>query len=135
MCTTRRVQEFISKWRTGLSKLQSAHFVFNIKICVSYFVRGLPSIPAFNTLRADLPRRINAIVDDQNFGTFIGLTEDVLQLDTIFRPTTQSQTVRASRALPALPSFTPAVPVVPPPELPRLPKKEMFCNNCKSCGL
>ena len=54
-CTTGRVQEFVSKWRTGLSKLQLAHFVFNIKLCISYFVRGLPNIPAFNTLRADTP--------------------------------------------------------------------------------
>ena len=132
-CTTGRVQEFVSKWRTGLSKLQSAHFVFNIKICVSYFVRGLPSIPAFNTLRADLPRRISAIVDDQDYGSFISLTEDVLQLDTIFRPTVQSQTIRAPRAFPTIPAT--AAPVVPITDTSRLPKKEQTCNNCKSRGL
>ena len=37
-CTAGRVQEFVSRWRTGLSKLQSAHFVFSIKICISLFV-------------------------------------------------------------------------------------------------
>ena len=140
-CTTGRVPEFVSKWRIGLSKLQSAHFVFNIKICVSYFIRGLPPIPAFNSLRADLPRRIAAIHNDQDFGAFISLTETVLELDTIFRPTTQSQSARTTR--PSLPSHpAPSAPVQPQVTLPtpapdpsRPLSKEQTCNNCKSRGL
>ena len=89
VCSSGRIQDYVSKWRTGLSKLQSAHFVFSIKICVALFVRGLPSIPAFNTLRADLPRRIAAIAGDHDFGAFIDLTDTVLELDTIFRPSVQ----------------------------------------------
>jgi hypothetical protein len=56
-CVAGRVPDFVSKWRVGLAKLQSAQFAFNIKICISLFVRGLPPVPAFNSLRADLPRR------------------------------------------------------------------------------
>ena len=67
--------------------------MFNIKICVSHFVRGLPPIPAFNTLRADLPRRIAAITNDQDFGAFINLMDMVLELDVIFKPNTQPNSV------------------------------------------
>jgi Pol polyprotein, beta-barrel domain/GAG-pre-integrase domain len=140
-CAAGRVQEFVSKWRTGLSKLQSAHFVFSIRICVSLFVRGLPSVPAFNTLRADLPRRIAAITNDQDYGAFISMTETVLELDTIFRPS--SQLNRPSRGTPIAPGSlaTPAIvapspPVTNPPDPPsRVSRPALLCNNCKSRGL
>ena len=136
-----RILDFVTKWRTGLSKLQSAHFMFNIKICVSLFVRGLPSIPAFNSLRADLPRRIAAIVSDQDFGAFLTMTDEVLELDTIFRPTALVQATRPPRpplipvpipSVPSLPTISPSA--VPDPSS-RTPKKELSCGNCKSRGL
>ena len=142
-CTTGRVQEFVSKWRTGLARLQSAHFVFNIKLCIGYFVRGLPPIPAFNTLRADLPDRIAGIAYEQDYGAFISLTERVLELDTIFRSALPSQVPRSSRVVP-----TPAVPPVasslptplpsapdPPSRTTKPPQSVLTCNNCKSRGL
>ena len=137
-CTSGRVPDFVSKWRIGLAKLQSARFAFNIRICISLFVRGLPPIPAFNTLRADLPWRIAAIVDDTDYGAFISLTETVLELDTIFRPSSQLQPTRPPRSSPAaLP--TAAVASVPSSTTPdpssRAPKKDLSCNNCKSRGL
>ena len=48
-------------------------------MCISLFVRGLPAIPAFNTLHADLPHRIAAIDDVYDYGAFIAVTESVLQ--------------------------------------------------------
>ena len=57
-CVASCVPDFVSKWRVGLSKLQSARLGYNIKICISLFVRCLPPVPAFNTLRADLPHCI-----------------------------------------------------------------------------
>jgi hypothetical protein len=99
-CATGRVHEFVSRWRTGLSKLQSANYSFNIKISISLFVRGLPSIPAFNSLRADHPRRIAAILNDKDLGAFVDMTETVLELDTIFRFTIQLQAPRQPRVLP-----------------------------------
>lgn len=136
VCSPGRISEFVSKWRTGLSTLQSARFVFSIKICIAIFVRGLPPVPAFNSLRADLPRRIAAIAGDYDFGAFVDLTESVLELDTIFRPNIQPQAPRPPRA--PVSSVTPVPPIPPvPTTLPesssRTSKKE--CNNCKSRGL
>ena len=136
-CTAGRVQEYVSKWRVGLSKLQSARFSFNIKICVSLFVRGLPPIPAFNTLRADLSRRIAAITNDQDFGAFISLTDTVLELDVVFKPATQSNGIRAPRQPPALPPATSPLSTssLTAPDPSSIPKKEQTCSNCKSRGL
>ena len=139
-CSTGRVQEFVSKWRTGLSKLQSAHFIFNIKICVSFFVRGLPPVPAFNSLCADLPRRISTIASEPDFGAFIELTETVLELDTIFRPSAQAQMTRPPRAPPAAIASAPSFPIPSsnppdPPSSASTRKDERTCNNCKLRGL
>ena len=139
ICTPSCVQVYVSKWRTGLSKLQSANFVFSIKICVNLFVCGLPPIPAFNTLRADLPRRIAAITGEREFGAFIELTETVLELDTIFRPSIYSQATRPPHA-PAVVTATSAPPLPPLPPVPpdppsRASRKEQTCGNCKSRGL
>ena len=138
-CTSGRVPDFVSRWRIGLARLQSARFAFNIRICISLFVRGLPPIPAFNTLRADLPRRIAAIDDDTDFGAFISLTETVLELDTIFRPSSTLQPTRPPRPPPATLPAAAAVATVPSSSTPdppsRVSKKETSCNNCKSRGL
>ena len=108
-------------------KLQSARFAFNVKICVSLFVHGLPSIPAFNTLCADLPHRIAAICDEHDYGAFIGLTDTVLELDTIFHLTSLPQSSCPSHLPPALPSSVP--PVAPPPSIPidppHVPKRDL----------
>ena len=117
-------------------KLQSARFLYNVKICISLFVRALPSVPAFNSLRADLPRRIAAIDDVHDYGAFITLTDSVLELDTIFRSSSRSLSPRPPRPSPASSLPTPAVaphssvPAVLPS---RTQKRE--CSNCKSRGL
>ena len=80
---------------------------------VSSFEVYLPS-PLLNSLHADLPRRINAIENDHDFGAFINLTETILELDTIFRPPTLSQPARAPRA--PQPPLSSAL-VVPPSPL------------------
>ena len=138
VCTTGRVPDFVSKWRVGLAKLQSARFTFNIKICISLFVRGLPPVPAFNSLRADLPRRIASIDQDNDYGAFVDLTETVLELDTIFRSSSHSQPARPSRPppvpLPVAPGPAPAS-LPTPPDPSRIPKKELTCSNCKSRSL
>ena len=116
---------------------ESAHFAYNVKICISLFVCGLPAIPAFNTLRADLPHHIAAISDDHDYSTFIGLTDTVLELNTIFRPTSLSQSSCPSRLPPAVPPSAP--PTAPTSSLPTnppcVPKQELSCGNCKSRGL
>ena len=136
-CVAGRVPDFVSKWRVGLSKLQSARFGFNIKICVTLFVRGLPPIPAFNSLRADLPRRIAAITEDTDYAAFVDLTDTVLELDTIFWSSSQPQASHPPRVptatVPSLPAVPTASPAVPDPS--NVPKKDQSCGNCKSRGL
>ena len=137
VCTAGRVPDFVSKWRIGLAKLQSARFVFSVKICISLFVRGLPPVPAFNSLRADLPRRIAAIIQDDDYGAFIDVTETVLELDTIFRPTPLSQPARPARPPPVPIPPAPTLSSAPPPAVDssRVSKKDLSCGNCKSRGL
>ena len=62
VCVAGRVPDYVSKWRVGLSKLQSARFAFGVKVCINAFFRGLPFVPAFNVIRSELPCRIEDIV-------------------------------------------------------------------------
>src|ERR1700678_3620282 len=50
VCTAGRVQEYVSKWRVGVARLNSARFPMNVKLLILNFVRGLPMAPAFNTI-------------------------------------------------------------------------------------
>ena len=115
-CTSGRVSDYVTKWRTGLSRLQSARFVFNVKICISLFVRGLPLISAFTIIRATLPDRL-ASASEFDLGPFITLTENVLELNTIFRSASQSQGPRSGR-LPSQVTTTPSTAPAPPTALP-----------------
>jgi hypothetical protein len=83
ICQPGRVQEYVSKWQMGISRLQSSKFPFSIKLSISQFVQGLPFIPVFNTIRANLPLHVQA-ANDQDYGAFVVLTETALELDTIF---------------------------------------------------
>ena len=38
VCTTGRIPDFVTKWRVGLAKLQSAKFFFDVKLCITAFV-------------------------------------------------------------------------------------------------
>jgi Reverse transcriptase (RNA-dependent DNA polymerase)/GAG-pre-integrase domain len=77
-------------------------------------------------------------MSDHDFGPFIELTETVLELDTIFRPTAQNQANRPPRVSAAPISSAPLLPptssTLPEPSS-RIPKKDQTCNNCKSRGL
>jgi hypothetical protein len=95
LCTSGRVQEYVSKWRASISRLQSAQFPFSVKKFINQFMRGLPLIAAFTSLQADLPNHI-AMVTDHDYGAFISLTEAVLELDTIFRASSQAQASRVN---------------------------------------
>ena len=111
-CVPGRILEYVSKWRTGISRLQSARFPFSIKLSISQFkfVRGLPLIPAYDTLRADLPQRISSA---QDYESFVMITEDALELDTIFRSANQvSCSNKTTSIIPSPPSTsTPSVPI------------------------
>jgi hypothetical protein len=142
-CTTGRVPEYVSKWRAGISRLHSARFLFNIRTCISFFVRGLPLISAFTSLRASLPERLELIAAD-DMGAFIALSENVLHLDTIFRSASQVHGTRTHR-----PSTTTSAPSPPSSSFSTVPstvvaidstsqgtsRSTLNCGNCKSRGL
>jgi hypothetical protein len=149
VCTSGRVQEYVSKWRTGLSRLQSARFSFNVRQCITFFVRGLPFGPAFDSIRSDLHERLDYI-HDQDIGAFIALTDRTLRLDTVFRSAsnvhnrrTQRPPVHTTATPPALPTAsvsasTPVSTVLPttvPDSSSRPPRQVLTCSNCKSRGL
>ena len=83
ICVHGRVQDYISKWRVRISHLQSAQFLFSIKMCLNQFVCSLPLITTFTSLCSTLPECI-ATAGDNDYGAFVELTEAVLEQDTIF---------------------------------------------------
>ena len=144
-CQAGRLQEYVSKWRTGLSRLQSARFPFSIKLSISQFIRGLPVHPAFNTLRAALPAHVSA-AGDQDYGFFVNITETALELETIFRSASQ-HVPRSSRQLPGpvpSPMTTDSVPKPHPSLVPNhniqqgkaapLPHESGSAKICSNCG-
>ena len=109
-------------------------------VLVSLFVVYPPSLLStlFALTFGHLPSRIAAIADDTDYGAFISLMETVLELDTIIRPSSQLPPTCPPRTSPAtLP--TAAVASVPSSTTPDpsscTSKKDLSCNNCKSCGL
>ena len=128
---------YLHYWsRPGIC-FQAAKFVFNIKICIELFVRGLPSVPVFNSIRADLPECIATIPHEQDYGAFITLMKKVLQLDTIFCSAIQSHVPRQSCGSTSTVALAPqsASVIKPSNALDTTPRTQKHCNNCKSCGL
>ena len=135
-CQPGRVQEYVSKWRTGVSRLQSSRFPFSIKLSISQFVRGLPFLPAFNNMRASLPSHILA-AHDQDYGAFVVLTETALEMEAIFRSATQHS--RVSRQLHISPSVSqpvalPSPVVIPTPILSPSVGSSGATKLCGNCG-
>ena len=136
-CTSGRVVDYVSKWRTGISRLQSARFIYNVKLCINYFVRGLPLISAFTFIRATLSTRLEG-TSELDLGLFIKLTEEVLELDTVFRSASQFLGPRSGRSTvqsSTPPSSSTAVPTSTADPAPHPAKQGLTCGNCKSRGL
>ena len=136
-CQPGRVQEYVSHWRTGISRLQSAKFPFSIKVSISHFIRGLPLSPAFHMLRSQLPVHI-AAAGDQDYGAFVTITESALELDTIFKSATHiSRPPRNQYSVPTTITDSPTKPVVTPtiPDKSAKPALAGSSKTCTNCGL
>ena len=152
ICTPGRVQEYVSKWRTGISRLRSARFPINVKILISNFVRGLPIAPAFNTLRTKLSSRISR-AGEHDLGAFIAVTETALDLEATFRAAAQAQNPRSipptrpsvhvaasvSTPTPAAPpnnssTIKPSTTNVVAPAVERINRSALHCSNCNRPG-
>jgi hypothetical protein len=144
-CQPGRVQEYVSKWRTGISRLQLLKFPFSIKLSISQFVHGLPFAPAFNTLCANLPSHVLA-ANYQDYGAFVVVTETALELDMIFRSINQPSHPSRHLSIPpssSMPSSFPTPPVaksissvttVPSATLPTGTVGSRNVSNCSNCG-
>jgi hypothetical protein len=99
-CQPGCIQEYVSRWHTGISYLQSSRFLFSIKLSISQFIRGLPFAPAFNTLCANLPSHIQAAAN-HDYGAFVTIIETALELDTIFCSASQFSHVPRQHLLPS----------------------------------
>ena len=147
VCVHGHVLDYVSKWRIGISHLQSAQFPFSIKMCINQFVCSLPLVAAFTSLRSTLPDRIAAAIDN-DFGAFIMLTETVLEQNTIFRAASQAQSTRpnqcsqvpSSTVVPAVASSVlsanapPAPAPIPTDTHTQSTRASLFCTNCKMVG-
>ena len=148
VCVPGRVMDYVTKWRIGVSRLQSAQFPLSIKMCLNQFVRGLPLIAAFTSVRSTLPDRI-ATAGDNDFGAFIMITETVLEQDTIFRAASQAQSTRSNQRSQVSSSAVISPAVIPvasvnAPSSASAPastdthsqpsRASSFCTNCKAPG-
>ena len=137
-CQPGRVQEYVSRWRTGISRLQSAKFPFSIKVSISHFIRGLPLTSAFHMLRSQLPVHVSA-AGDQDYGAFITITESALELDTIFKSATQIPRLSRNHPFPPTTSDreSPAkvLAATTIPDKSAKPVSTSSSKTCTNCGL
>ena len=86
-CHPNQVQDFVVKWRAGVSQLHACRYPVSARLLIQQFVGHLPQdAPAFYTLRAALLTCLQNIRDD-DFQAIVRVTQEVLDLDNIFRPT------------------------------------------------
>ena len=149
-CEHNRVQDYVARWRAGITRLCSAKYPFSTRVFINAFVKSLPNTITFATLRAFLPDRL-ASWNDSDIGSFIMITNEVMDLEVAFRnspssvqsrsrsgPRSSSLATQVLTPPPPLPSTT-TVPSAPssaiPPAPPRAPKLTLTCGNCKERGL
>ena len=149
-CDPNRIQDYVARWRAGITRLCSAKYPFSIRVFINAFVRSLPNTITFATLRAFLPDRL-ASWNDADIGPFIMVTNEVMDLEVAFRNSHTSASL-PSRSGPRPTSLATQM-LAPPPPLPtppsqppassstahaipgRVPKPPLTCNNCKDRGL
>jgi hypothetical protein len=149
-CDPTRVQDYVARWRAGVARLCSAKYPFSTRVFINAFVKSLPNTITFATLRAFLPDRL-ASWHDSDIGSFITVTNEVMDLEVAFRHSHSSSQSRpgprpaslATQMLappPPLPNPPPlSVLHAPAPEIPvpqpRVPRQTLTCGNCKDWGL
>src|SRR5271168_3419792 len=112
-CDPNRIQDYVARWRAGITRLCSAKYPFSIRVFINAFVRSLPNTITFATLRAFLPDRL-ASWNDSDIGPFITITDEVMDLEVAFRGSHASSPAH-SRSGPRPSSLATQVLVLPPP--------------------
>ena len=158
-CDHNRVQDYVARWHAWVARLSSAKYRFSTRVLINAFVKSLPNTITFATLRAFLPDRL-ASWDDLDIGSFILITNEVMDLEVAFwnSSTSSSSLPRSGHRPPSLASQM----LAPPPSLPnsttstttpssdppsltlplfvpssstRPSKSPLNYRNCKACGL
>jgi len=132
-----RVQEFVTRWRSGISQLRSARYPLVLREVIELFLERLPNSVPFQVLRHKVMERIDQIRDD-DVAEFIRITNEALDIDTLYRrarPTAPPVTRPPPRATPAphLPTPTGHAAGVPPVATTPRPKSTLVCSNV-NCG-
>ena len=135
-----RIQEFVTKWRSGVSQLRSARYPLVIREVIEFFLERLPTSVPFQILRHKVMERIDLISDD-DITEFIRITNEVLDIDNLYRRSNPARVAppSATRSTPA--SSLPRVPPIPSPITPaptvvptQRSKSSLLCVN-QNCGL
>jgi hypothetical protein len=148
-CDSNRVQDYVAHWRSGVARLCSAKYPFSTRVFINAFVKSLPNTITFATLRAFLPDRL-ASWNDSDVGSFITITNEVMDLEVAFRNSNPPAHPRSGpRPSPLATQMLapPPLPHLQPPPVPtastssvpatqsRVPRQSLSCNNCKDRGL
>ena len=86
-CDGSRIQDYVARWRAGITRLCSAKYPFSVRVFINAFVKSLPNTITFATLRAFLPDRL-ASWNDTDIGPFLTVTNEVMDLEVAFRNST-----------------------------------------------
>ena len=79
-----RVQEYVTKWRGGITQLRAAKFIISYRIVIERFLDQLPTSVPYQILQFRVMETIDTIpIDDVS--AFIKLTDDVLKIDSTYR--------------------------------------------------
>ena len=124
-----RVQDFVTKWRAGISQLRSARYPLVFREVIEYFLSKLPTSVPFQMLRHNTMKEIDNVRDD-DVSTFLRITNEVLDIDLLYRHP-------ASSTRPSLPPRHVHPPPQPTPSVPPSssnPSNALACSNCHIRG-
>jgi hypothetical protein len=79
------VQEYVTKWRAGVSRLWLAWYHLSIPEVIMSFLEHLPASVLYQVLHCQILKDIDSIQFD-DIATFISVTNDVLEIDSVYRP-------------------------------------------------
>ena len=136
-----RVQEFVTRWRGGISQLRSARHPFSVRDVIESFLDRLPASVPYQILRFKYMNQIDDVpVNDVGF--FFRITDEVLDIDSLHKRTTISSSLRhppSSRpSLPLNPHTPPiAIPMstpIPTVSATRPVRSSLTCTNCHAIG-
>ena len=133
-----RVQEYVMRWRAGISQLCTACYPLSFRDVIETFLEHLPSSIPYQFLRLKTMDDIDNI-DVDDISAFLQITDKVLDIDSTYRrfnpPRVPSNIPRVNHVTPATaPPVIPSPRVIPPTSSSSAPHSSLTCSNCKRVG-